>query len=248
MKEKIKQICKDLEKQNNIKILFAVESGSRLWRIESENSDYDVRFVFVRNVDDYLRISKLKDVIEYQENEIDVVGFDIYKYSKLLMASNPTVIEWLISDIVYYGKQPLEFLNFIRKNFDPATIFYHYLSMCKQNYLKYIKSGDKITYKKYLYAMRGLFNAFWVKKMNEIPPINFNVILQKKGLIPENIRGKLFKIISLKKEGKEEEIIGSSKSFDDFIEKQLKTLEAPKSKKINQINTLQKEVLRIVKK
>ena len=177
MKNKIQQICKDLEKQNNIKIIFAVESGSRLWRIDSKNSDYDVRFVFVRPIDDYLRINKLKDVIEYNGENIDVVGFDLYKYGKLLMASNPTVIEWLLSDIVYYGKQPKELLTFIHKNFNPAAIFYHYVSKCKQNYLKYIKSKNKITYKKYLYAMRGLLNALWVKKLKGIPPINFNVSL-----------------------------------------------------------------------
>ena len=246
MKNKIQQICKDLEKQNDIKIIFAVESGSRLWRIDSKNSDYDVRFVFVRPIDDYLRINKLKDVIEYNGENIDVVGFDLYKYSKLLMTSNPTVIEWLLSDIVYYGKQPKELLTFIHKNFNPAAIFYHYISMCKQNYLKYIKSKNKITYKKYLYAMRGLLNALWVKKLKEIPPINFNINLQQRELLPEKIRERLLKIIALKKNGKEEEIVENSKIFDNFIEKQLKTLEAPTSKKLKDQNMLDKIILRIL--
>ena len=246
MNTRIRELCKDLEKQNNITIVFAIESGSRLWRMDSKNSDYDARFVFVRPVADYLRINKLKEVIEYAEEKIDVVGFDIYKYSKLLMASNPTVIEWLLADIVYYGKQPPEFLDFIHKNFDPAAIFHHYLSMCKQNYLKYLKSGDKVTYKKYLYAMRGLFNALWVLEKNTIPPVNFNLALEKKGLIPENIRERLLRIIALKKEGKEEEIIENNKNFDSFIEKQLKTLEAPLPRRVNQMDALRKEVLGIV--
>lgn len=248
MKKKINEICKDLEKQHKIKILFAIESGSRLWRIDSIDSDYDIRFVFVRPIEDYLRIDKLKEVIGYEENNIEFVGFDIYKFSKLLRASNSNTIEWLLSDIIYYGKKPKEFLNFIAKNFNPTAMFHHYLSMCRQNYLKYIKSGNKVTYKKYLYAMRGLLNAIYIKKIKKIPPINFNLALQKKNIIPENIRKCLLRIIELKKIGKEEEIIENSKSFDSFIEKQLKMLKAPKSIKINQSNILMNEVLKIVKK
>lgn len=248
MKDRINQICKDLEKQHRIKILFAIESGSRLWRIDSINSDYDVRFVFVRSIEDYLRIDKLEEVIEYKEKNIEFVGFDIYKFSRLLRASNPNTIEWLLSNIVYYGKQPKEFLNFIIRNFDPAAIFYHYFSMCKQNYLKYIKSGNGITYKKYLYAMRGLLNAIYIKKIKKIPPINFNLTLQKKDIIPESIRKRLLKIIEFKKIGKEEEIVENCKTFDSFIEEQLKILKAPKSIKINQSDILMKEVLKIVKR
>ena len=43
MKNKIKKLLQKLEEQYNIKILFAVENGSRVWGIHSENSDYDVR-------------------------------------------------------------------------------------------------------------------------------------------------------------------------------------------------------------
>lgn len=46
MKKEIISLCKQLEKEHHIKILFAVESGSRLWRVDSKDSDYDVRFVF----------------------------------------------------------------------------------------------------------------------------------------------------------------------------------------------------------
>ena len=63
MKQKIINKLNELEEKHNITILFAVENGSRAWRLESENSDYDVRFVFVRNKKDYFSLRNKKDVI-----------------------------------------------------------------------------------------------------------------------------------------------------------------------------------------
>ena len=99
--QRISAICKQLEKEKKIRILFAIENGSRAWRMESEDSDYDVRFVFVRPVADYLQINAPTDVIEaafdqdgnpcpQQGAVIDMSGFDIFKFSIILSSSNPT--------------------------------------------------------------------------------------------------------------------------------------------------------------
>ena len=63
MKDKIKELCKNIETEKNIKILFAVENGSRAWRMDSKDSDYDVRFVFVRPIKEYIQINKPGEVI-----------------------------------------------------------------------------------------------------------------------------------------------------------------------------------------
>ena len=60
----IESRLKYFEREYGIKILFAIENGSRAWKMASKNSDYDVRFVFKRNPEDYLAINKPKDVIE----------------------------------------------------------------------------------------------------------------------------------------------------------------------------------------
>ncbi len=101
MKDRIRKICKNLEKEKNIKILFAVENGSRAWRMDSKDSDYDVRFVFVRPMKEYIQITRPEEVINIAFDEkgnqcsakgalIDISGFDIFKYVKLLSSSNPT--------------------------------------------------------------------------------------------------------------------------------------------------------------
>ena len=64
MKEKIQEQLRRIEEAENIKILLAVESGSRAWGFASPDSDYDVRFIYIRRLEDYLRLDAIRDVIE----------------------------------------------------------------------------------------------------------------------------------------------------------------------------------------
>ena len=63
------------EQEHEVKILYAIESGSRAWGFHSPDSDYDVRFVYIRPQDWYLSIDveDRRDVIEYPiVDEIDL--------------------------------------------------------------------------------------------------------------------------------------------------------------------------------
>ncbi|MGC1119974.1 MAG: nucleotidyltransferase domain-containing protein [Candidatus Methanofastidiosia archaeon] len=183
MEELIHEICSDLERGLSIRILFAVENGSRAWRMASKDSDYDVRFVFKRPIREYLQIKRPKQVINASfdrdgqpctENAfIDMSGFDIFKYVELLSKSNPTTIEWLVTDIVYYGKQNDVFRDFALQYFSELALYRHYESMCRDNYKKLIESRKRVTYKVYLYALRGLVNALWVLHRRRVRPIVF---------------------------------------------------------------------------
>ena len=259
MKDKIKEICKNIEKEKNVKILFAVENGSRAWRMESRDSDYDVRFVFVRPLSEYIQINRPTETIDVAFDKegnpcpvegsfMDAFGFDVFKYVKMLSSSNPTTIEWLVSDIVYYGKQNEVFKNFAVKNFNKTSLYHHYKSMCRNNYLKYIKSGNLLTYKKYLYAYRGLINAKWVAHKNSVPPIIFREALNEmKDLIPEVILNKLNDIIDLKSTGKEKDIVQNVVEMDNYIENFLKDdSEAPTEKTHATLNDLNEELRKIV--
>lgn len=265
MEEKIKAIssqialCEDIENEYKVKIIFASENGSRAWRMESKDSDYDVRIVFVRPIEDYININKPTEVIQLAFDKkgnkvpvegsfIDIKGFDIFKYTKMLSDSNPTTIEWLTSDIVYFGKQNEVFKKFIIKNFNKISLYHHYKSMCRNNYLKYLKSGNEVTYKKYLYAFRGLINAKWVAHKKSIPPIVFPETLDKiKDFVDPEISKMLKEIISLKSQGKEKDIIQNEVKLDTYIENFLKDdSEAPKEKSHATLNELNEELKKIV--
>ena len=258
MKKLIYKLCKKIEAEKRIKILFAVENGSRAWRMDSKNSDYDVRFVYMRPLKDYLTINPSDGVItksydaegkpmQQEGCTIDIEGFDIFKFGKLLAASNPTIIEWLMSDIIYYGDRSKIFTEYAKTQFKAISLYYHYGSICRQNYLKYIKTRNHVTYKKYLYAMRGLINALYVKQFNKVPPIDFNQTIADTN-ISLHIRKKLRDIISLKKSGKEKDIENVISDFDDYIESFLKTMqeEAPNNQPRQTVNAINEEIQKLL--
>ena len=55
LKETIIRELKKIEKTENIKIIHAIESGSRAWGFPSPDSDYDVRFIYIRPKEFYLK-------------------------------------------------------------------------------------------------------------------------------------------------------------------------------------------------
>ena len=94
---------KNIEREYDVRILLAVESGSRAWGFESLNSDWDVRFIYVHKPEWYNRVAEQQDVIEhYYEDGVDLAGWELRKVLSLLKECNPPLLEWLNSPKVYY--------------------------------------------------------------------------------------------------------------------------------------------------
>lgn len=203
MKDAICKRLKELEKKNNIKVLLAVESGARNWGLQSSESDYDVRFVYYYNRDEYLKLRKPKDVFVFKDGLMDFQGFDIYKAINLLLKSNPNTIELLLSNIVYYeakNNKLLECMRDMAKNkFNPVSLFYHYRSMGFNNYEKYIASDKDVTYKRYLYAFRGIFNAMYILVRECLPTFDFEEDVRNAHFIGQEFRTIVLDILIPKK-------------------------------------------------
>ena len=176
IKEKIINEINKIEEEENIKIILAVESGSRAWGFESKDSDYDVRFIYVRPIEWYLRVFEGRDVLEYPINdELDICGWDLKKALQLFNKSNPPLLEWMKSGIVY--KKSYTIIDKMEKIVD-KTIFkkpliYHYLHMARGNFREYLQ-GDMVKIKKYFYVLRPVLACIWIEKYNEIPPVEFD--------------------------------------------------------------------------
>lgn len=142
--EEIRQRLRNLAVQEDVVILLAVESGSRAWGFESTDSDYDVRFIYIRRPETYLSIDleAQRDVIERPiVDEIDLSGWDIRKALKLFHKSNPPLLEWLQSPLIY--SEQFSFaakLRGLRPSFySPRNCFHHYFHMARGNVREYLK-------------------------------------------------------------------------------------------------------------
>jgi len=78
MKSKILSRLYEIEAEEDVRIVYACESGSRAWGFPSADSDYDIRFLYVRPVEWYLSIDVERDVIERPvQDGLDISGWDL---------------------------------------------------------------------------------------------------------------------------------------------------------------------------
>lgn len=168
---------KEIEARENIRVIHCVESGSRAWGFASPDSDYDVRFIYVRPIEYYLRLDKTRDVIEWQLDEtLDINGWDLQKALRLLHSSNPTLFEWNNSPIVYKTTPEwAEISAIIGHFFQKKAGLYHYLSTAKKNYREYLK-GDMVKLKKYFYVLRPILACRWILENQTPPPMLFSAL------------------------------------------------------------------------
>jgi len=224
MKELILEKLKEIEERENVRILHCVESGSRAWGFASPDSDYDVRFIYARPKEYYLRLDKTRDVIEWQlDDTLDINGWDIQKALILLHKSNPTLFEWNSSPIVY--KTTDEWKNIaamINRYFVAKSGLYHYLSTAKTNYREYLK-GDLVRYKKYFYVLRPLLACKWILAEGTPPPMEFHVLMEK--YLDADLKPDVEKLLDLKMNSPE---ISVGKRFDrvnDYLDRTIAELE-----------------------
>ena len=174
IKEKLSQI----EERENIRIIYACESGSRAWGFASPDSDYDVRFIFVRPVQDYLRVKELPDFIDAELNKVyDINGWDLKKFCKHLYKSNPVLFEWADSPIVYKTSDDWGKVKAVMKDYIcQRSMVHHYLGLAKCTMKKYL-TGETITYKKYFYILRAVLAASWVFYKNSWAPTEYSKLV-----------------------------------------------------------------------
>ncbi len=179
MKQRIKETLREIERKEGVKILCAVESGSRAWGFASPDSDYDVRFIYARPVADYLKLSETRDVIEWQLDEVlDVNGWDLSKALRLLMKSNPTLFEWNNSPIVYHTTPEWRAVaRVIDGYFQSKAGLWHYLSTAHHNNREFLK-GKMVKLKKYFYVLRPILACRWILSKGTPPPMLFSDLVK----------------------------------------------------------------------
>ncbi len=217
MQELIKEKLCEIERVENVRILHAVESGSRAWGFASPDSDYDVRFFYVRPAEHYLKLEQTRDVIELPINDVlDINGWDLKKTLQLLYASNPTLFEWMSSPIVYCETGFADtFRPMLNEYFTSRKGLYHYISMAEGNFRAYLK-GEMVRAKKYFYVLRPLLACRWILKNGTPPPMLFAELLESQ--LEAEMQPVVARLLDLKMNSPEVREIPCVESLNEYLD------------------------------
>jgi predicted nucleotidyltransferase len=227
MHQRIIERLKQMEIENHIAILYACESGSRAWGFPSADSDYDIRFIYVHPRDWYLTIQDKRDVLEFPiEENLDFSGWDIRKALELFRRSNPPLLEWLGSPIVYWEKTDFadRLRDLSKTYYSPTSCIHHYLHMAQGNYKDYVRGGD-IRIKKYFYLLRPILAIKWIEQGFGVAPTAFSTLLERV-ITDAALKTEIDRLMELKASGSEKDRGQQSLLVNRFVETELIRLEA----------------------
>lgn len=194
--DEIMHILKEIEKSEEIEIIYACEAGSRVWGFADDRSDHDIRFIYKNlNISDYLSIRDTRDVIEITGDDIDIVGWDIRKALQLHYKSNPNLREWLVSNIIYMDNGVEDIFKGLG-GFNRQILKNHYSKMARNHWRRYsgLEFGaEKI--KKYLYVIRYIL-TWKLLNQNVCPPISIHDLMaHEKTELSKDIEDAIAKMI-----------------------------------------------------
>ena len=218
--QEIKEKLSQIEQRENIRILYACESGSRAWGFASPDSDYDVRFIFIRPAEDYLRVKELPDFIDAELNEVyDINGWDLKKFFKQLYKSNPVLFEWANSPIVYKTTPEWESIKAIMREYVLlVAMIHHYRGMAKSNVRSNFSTAE-VVLKKYLYVLRPVLACVWIMQKHTVPPTEFSKLVDE--VLPDELKTSVEELLAVKMKSGEKEKGSRIPQIDSFIEAKL---------------------------
>jgi predicted nucleotidyltransferase len=217
-----------IETDFGVKILFACESGSRAWGFASDDSDYDVRFIYIHPTDWYLTVDleDKRDVIETPIDGVwDINGWELRKALKLFSKSNPPLLEWLQSSIIYQENTSVaeKMRQLLATHYSPNACLYHYLHMARKNYRTYLQ-GEEVWLKKYFYVLRPILACRWLERGFGVVPMEFERLVQQTDLSPV-LQQAIAALLKEKRGGGELHTGQRITELSDFIETELQRFE-----------------------
>lgn len=224
IKKEILEKLAEIEKKENVKVLYAVESGSRAWGVESPDSDYDVRFVYVRTQEDYLSLQEKRDVIEWQLDEVlDINGWDLRKTLIQFRKGNATLFEWANSPVVYKTTEAWEQISEVGKQyFSKKVALYHYYGTANSTFCQFLQ-GKAVKYKKYIYALRPLLACKYIEQHETIPPVKFEDLLKQS--LPKELADEIQTMLKIKAKSDEKDLNPKLPVIHKYIEEEIERFE-----------------------
>lgn len=226
--QRVRDALACVESVQNVRVLYACESGSRAWGFASRDSDYDVRFVYVHPRDWYLSVEDRRDVVETPlTDELDLSGWELRKALRLLRKSNPPLLEWLKSPVVYRSDPSFTeaFRSLAKDFYSPRSCFLHYLKMAFGNWRHYLEGREQVSLKKYLYVFRPVLACRWIERELGQVPMLFGELVA--GVLEESdVREALAELVARKQSSAELTAEAPVEVLSSFLARELSRLDA----------------------
>lgn len=208
--DKVLDCLRSIEKEHQVTVLLAVCYGSRCFGYASADSDWDVRFVYVRRPQWYFSLEKTVDTIEFMDptEGLDLVGYDIKKAVELLTRTNPTLSDWLHADsfLIVDENFRRDLLSIESMYYSTHRAMHHFFSMgVKQNFSHLVKEA---CLKRFIYYLRYLLACQWTEQYGTHPPVNIDTLIDATMHDAGPLREKAHALFEFKRSGK---------AFDDII-------------------------------
>ncbi len=219
MKAQIIKKLMEIEASEGIRILFACESGSRGWGFPSIDSDYDLRFFYVRKTEDYTRLFPLATEMRFPIiDDLDLVGWDLFKVLTLLYKSNAGPFEWIQAPVVYYEFNGFKtsFRTIIGNYFDAGRHAHHYLGIVRSKIEDLQRETNKL--KSLFYILRSLLAADWNITYRSYAPMT---LAELSVLLPDVVKMEVLELQLLKSQVDEGFIYNCSATIRNYIETRL---------------------------
>ena len=222
---RIQKTLSRIEVELGVRVLYACESGSRGWGFDSSDSDWDVRFIYCHPRDWYLSVEERRDVIELPIDDLlDMNGWDLRKSLRLMKKSNPVLLEWLSSPIVY--REDAEVMAAYRSLaadfYQPAACLHHYLHMAKGNFREYLQ-GETVWLKKYFYVLRPVLACLWIERGSSVVPMAFEELVD--GVVSDGeLKASIVQLTELKRSAAELDSGVRIPALHSFLEREIARL------------------------
>ncbi len=231
-KESIVKCLKNMESRYGIKVIHACEVGSRLYGLSSPCSDYDVKYIYYYPISRYLSLRDPFENIADTEDDMSFMGWEIKKSLRLAGKSNPSLAEFVSSDIVYLSHKDLYsvFEEAVRSYSCLGTLKTHYLNMTKDAFYEVSTNPCNVKVKQYLHVLRSLLSCIFIQENNTLPPVDFNTLFNqtfsKLQLInAKEISDDISGLINIKKTSSGSiKIVGHYSALDNFIHNYIRIL------------------------
>lgn len=236
--EQVLILLHSIEEKYDVTVLYAVEAGSRAVGLDREGSDYDVRFVYCYNKKaKYVCLHEPKETISgFSEDRLyDWQGWDVKKSLSSLHQSNPSIVEWLYSPIVYVNRNDFvdlraECRSLLESAQRRVSLIYHYASMARKNFNVNVDKNERVSPKKYIHTVRGVLMMEWQFLQSsmgdsaklELVELSFPMVLADlETVLPTNVFAQTLALMEARRDGTVD--FPRLPELDEFIQQQIST-------------------------